>query len=248
MTKESKNETMTVAAIELVEDRSAISRCDEGFLRLRRLVCRNRRADGSFSRSYNIDLIDRRAMDAVAVVLWRRVPGTGRVDVLIRRNLRPAAYFRKDHDKAVDDPREYIDLPEIVAGVLEEDDKGEAGVRDRAAKEALEEAGYPIDPDEVVFLGAPFFVAPGVLSEKVFLVAAEVGSLTPVEQTGDGSPLEEVGPTDWVDIDDLLGRCDSGEVEDAKTELGVRRLKDRLLGGGGAFLLGDPDLLAGKIT
>ena len=41
--------THRVVAIEVVEDRTATSRLDEGFLRLRRLRARNRRADGSAS-------------------------------------------------------------------------------------------------------------------------------------------------------------------------------------------------------
>ncbi len=38
-----------VAEIEIVEDYTQRARCDEGFLRLRRLRARNRRADGSRS-------------------------------------------------------------------------------------------------------------------------------------------------------------------------------------------------------
>jgi ADP-ribose pyrophosphatase len=36
-----------VTEIEVVEDFSSTARCDEGFLQLRRLRVRNRRADGS---------------------------------------------------------------------------------------------------------------------------------------------------------------------------------------------------------
>ena len=61
-----------VTAIEVIEDRTATARCDEGFLRLKRLRARNRRGDGSLSRDYPIDLIDRPTLDAVAVCLWAR--------------------------------------------------------------------------------------------------------------------------------------------------------------------------------
>ena len=61
-----------VTALELVQDRTATSRCDEGFLRLKRLTVRNRRADGTASREYPVDLIDRPALDAVAVAIWAR--------------------------------------------------------------------------------------------------------------------------------------------------------------------------------
>ena len=55
-----------VAEIEIVEDRTARSRCDEGFLRLKRYRARNRREDGSRSAEYPIDVIDRPTLDAVA--------------------------------------------------------------------------------------------------------------------------------------------------------------------------------------
>jgi ADP-ribose pyrophosphatase len=227
-----------VEAIEVVEDRSDRARCDEGFLRVRRLVCRNLRSDGSRSVAYPVDVVDRAGLDAVAVVLWRRDPDSGRVALLVRQNLRPAAYFRREKQPAVADPREYRRVPEIVAGVLEPGDRGEAGLKSRAAAEALEEAGYPVVPEAVVLLGAPFFVAPGILSEKIFLAAADVGDLEARPPPGDGSPLEEGGRLEWVDIDEVLRRCLTGEIEDAKTELGARRLKDRLLGGGAALLAG----------
>ena len=72
-----------IAEIEILEDRTAQSRCDEGFLRIKRFRARNRRADGSLSREYPIDVIDRPTLDAVAVCLWARGPRG--VEVLTRR-------------------------------------------------------------------------------------------------------------------------------------------------------------------
>src|SRR5690242_3839380 len=48
-----------VTAIEIVEDRTAASRCDEGFLRLKRYRARNRHPDGTASPVYPVDVIDR---------------------------------------------------------------------------------------------------------------------------------------------------------------------------------------------
>ena len=74
-----------VTQIEIIEDFTDRARCDEGFLRLKRYVAANRHADGSRSREYPIDVIDRPSLDAVAVCLWAR---TGRgVEVLTRRSL-----------------------------------------------------------------------------------------------------------------------------------------------------------------
>jgi ADP-ribose pyrophosphatase len=160
-----------VTAIEIVEDRTATSRCDEGFLRLKRYRAVNRRADGSASAVYPIDVIDRPTLDAVAVVLWARTPRG--VEVLTRLGLRPAAAFRRGQVTALPEPA-YLLVEEIVAGVLE---PGEAGVQAlvrRAVEEAREEAGLQVDPARVGLLGAPFFLVPGIASEKIHLLHAEV--------------------------------------------------------------------------
>lgn len=227
-----------VREVRVIEDRTPTARCDEGFLRLRRLTCRNARADGSLSRPYPVDVIDRENLDAVAVVIWRRSTESGRVEVLLRDCLRPAAILRNERTPAVPDPHPYLTVPEIVAGVVEGDDGGEAGLLRRSVEEVREEAGFEVDPEEVVFLGGPFFVAPGILSEKIFLTAVDVGRRPQHEPDGDGSPLEEGGRTFWLDLDEAIARCASGDLEDAKTEIGLRRLKDRLPGGGAALLAG----------
>ncbi|MFN7135699.1 MAG: NUDIX hydrolase, partial [Myxococcales bacterium] len=121
-----------VERIEVVEDFSATARCDEGFLQLRRLRCRNRRSDGSSSPVYRVDVIDRPRLDAVAVLVYRRTE-TGGVEVLTRTQLRPAAYFRKDRDTSLPDGATHLLVEEIVAGLLEPADKGEAGLLHRAA-------------------------------------------------------------------------------------------------------------------
>src|SRR4051794_12316339 len=107
-----------VTALEVIEDFSATGRCDEGFLRIRRLRVKNRRADGSLSELYRVDVVDRPKLDAVAVLIWRR-RADGRLEFLTRENLRPAAYFRKDQQPTVPDGRSHLFCEEIVAGLLE---------------------------------------------------------------------------------------------------------------------------------
>jgi ADP-ribose pyrophosphatase len=214
-----------VSGIEVVEDVTSRSRCDEGFLHVKRLVCRNRHSDGSTSRDYRVDVVDRPIPDAVAVLIWRRGPaGT---EVLTRKTLRPAAHFRSMLPLPLPDPRPYLLLEELVAGVLEPEDRGEAGLRHRAAVETREEAGFRIPPDEVELLGGSFFLAPGILSEKIHPTAVEVTGRPQEGPEGDGSPLEEGATLHWWPIDALLEACRSGAVEDAKTEVIVARFLAR---------------------
>jgi ADP-ribose pyrophosphatase len=210
-----------VTGIEVVEDVTARSRCDEGFLHVKRLVCRNRHGDGSASRDYRVDVVDRPIPDAVAVLIWRRGPQG--IEVLTRSGLRPAAHFRESLKLPVPDPHPYLLLEELVAGILEADDRGDSGVRRRAAEETLEEAGYRVSPDEVVSLGGSFFLAPGILSEKIHPTAVEVTGRPQGAPHGDGSPLEEGATLHWRGLEALLQACRNGEVEDAKTEIMVCR-------------------------
>jgi ADP-ribose pyrophosphatase len=214
--------SVEVEAIEVIEDLTARSRCDEGFLQVRRLRCQNRRADGSLSEEYRVDVIDRPRLDAVAVLIYRWQEGE--LEVLTRQNLRPAAFFRKDKVPAVPDPGSHLFVEEIVAGLLEPADQGEEGIRRRAAAEALEEGGVQVRPSEVKLLGGPFFVAPGILSEKIHLASVDATGRPQQPPRGDGSPLEEGGATHWWSAEELLRACVRGEIQDAKTEIGVARL------------------------
>ncbi|HVI75787.1 MAG TPA: NUDIX hydrolase [Anaeromyxobacteraceae bacterium] len=219
-----------VAEIEIVEDRTERSRCDEGFLRLRRFRARNRREDGSRSAEYPIDVIDRPVLDAVAVCLWARGPAG--IEVLTRRGLRPAAYFRRGKTAVLPEP-EYLLVEELVAGVLEPGEVGLDALRRRASDEVREEAGLEIEPSRFEPLGGPFFMLPGIASEKIHVMAAEVarGLGPPVwsaPETGDGSPLEEGAELRWRPLGAAVEACERGEIEDAKTELALRRLLTRL--------------------
>lgn len=215
-----------VSEIEVVEDLSASARCDEGFLRIRRLRCRNIHGDGTASKVYRVDVVDRPTLDAVAVAVFRR-QSTG-IEVMTRRTLRPAAYFRRDRKPPLADEMSYLRVEEIVAGVLEPEDNGQAGILARAAAEVREEAGFAVAPDEVMVLGAGFFAAPGIISEKIYPTAVDVTGKSQAEPEGDGSPLEEGFELAWTPIDRLIAACESGQVPDAKTEIAVLRLQRRL--------------------
>jgi ADP-ribose pyrophosphatase len=219
-----------IAAIEVVEDYTERARCDEGFLRLKRLRARNRRTDGTHSPEYPIDVIDRPTLDAVAVCLYARTPSG--VEVLTRRGLRPAAYFRRGKT-AVLPEAEYLLVEEIVAGVLEPGEIGLDALRRRAADEALEEAGIEVPAASLQPLGGPFFPLPGIVSEKIHLLAAEVprppgASRYAAPHEGDGSPLEEGAVLEWRELAAAIAACERGEIEDAKTEIALRRLAARL--------------------
>lgn len=214
-----------VTDLEVVEDFTSTGRCDEGFLHVRRLRVRNVRGDGSHSPIYRVDVIDRPRLDAVAVLVWRK--GEHGPEFLTRQNLRPAAHFRRDKVPSLPDGRPHLFCEEIVAGLLETEDLGEEGLRHRAAEEVAEEAGFRVAPDQIERLGPPFFVAPGIISEKIYLVAVDVTGLEAAAPSGDGSPLEEGGAIAWRSERSLRAALEDGTIQDAKTELALNRFLSR---------------------
>src|SRR5262249_11791885 len=123
----------------------------------------------------------------------------------------------------VPDGRTHLYCEEIVAGLLEADDRGEEGLRRRAVAEVREEAGIVVEPADIIILGPAFFVAPGIVSEKIFLCAVDVTGAPTVPMEGEGSPLEGAPPPRWRTVVELQAAIVSGEVQDAKTEIALNR-------------------------
>jgi ADP-ribose pyrophosphatase len=202
-----------------------------GFLAIRRLRMRNRRADGSVSPPYVCDAIARPyGQDAVVVAIYART--TAGVQVLVRDGLRPALLAGRDPARApLPEPPPSMFLGELVAGIVEPGDVGAAGLRQRAAHEVAEEAGFTVAPEAIVGLGAGGYPSPGSMVEKFYFTAVEVDPATQQPLAGDGSAMEEGARTRWLGLDDAIAACVRGELVDLKTELGLRRLRDHLAGG-----------------
>lgn len=215
---------MRPVSLEVVEDRTGASRPDEGFLRLRRLRVRHRYEDGSWSPVYACDVVSRRCTDAVAVVLWFR-DGRGAVQVVLKEGVRPAVWLRREKDLPRPDPEAPLTLPELVAGLLEEADRGAEGVARRAAAEAREEAGVDLPPAAFRPLGAASFPTPGAADERVeFQVAELPGPEALGRATGDGSAMEEGSRVLVLELAEAIRRCRDGRIPDMKTEIGLLRL------------------------
>lgn len=181
------------------------------------------------SEPYLCDFLGRpKGPDAVVVALYHR-DTQGRVQVLLRRGLRPALWLGRPGELLPVAETRRMMFTEVVAGIIEHEDDGEAGVRARAAIEAHEEAGFRIAPDDVRMLGAGTFPSPGSMPEKFWLTAAAVEDPTVADEPPtDGSPMEEGAQCSWMPLDEAIEACVRGEIEDCKTELVLRRLRDSL--------------------
>ena len=211
--------------IEVLADRTDESRCDEGFLRVARLLLRNHYADGSRSQPYPCDVLSRPGSDTVVAALYE-IDGQRRVRVLLRDAPRAPIYLRAHKRFVHPDPQTYRSLTELVAGMVETSDgPGEAGLQRRAAIEAEEEVGLPASPDDFAVIGGESFASPGTGDEKLYFCAAGVQIARARDAAGDGSVMEEAMQTVTLELGEAIEACRRGEIPDMKTELGLLRLE-----------------------
>lgn len=208
--------------LEVVRDRTAESRSDDGFIRVRRVDLVNHYEDGSISRPYAYDCAEREAMDAVAIVLH-----TADRRVCLRSSIRPPLAFRAGYALPLEGTTDPT-LFEIPAGLVEKEERGEEGLRSCCARETEEEVGLVVPASSFAQLGPAVYLTPGLIAEKIHLLHAEVDPRDARAPSLDGSPVEENARIEWVPLDEALAACRDGRIEDIKTELGLRRLADVL--------------------
>ncbi len=217
-------DTKNVVAIETASEPAP---GEGGFLTLVRLKYRNVYADGSRSRPYLYEYIHRRGYDAVAIAIYHEMEGEP--CMACRPGIRVPVYSRRDLPLTLADPREYLFIPEAVAGSLEPADRGVDGFLRRVVSEVAEEAGFTVAPEDVEPLGGGFFPSHGQSSEKIHLCAVRVDPATAGEATGDGSVNEaDAPPVRFRPVREILLDCARGAVEDPKVEILCWRLCLRL--------------------
>ncbi len=209
--------------LELIEELPPLNAT--GFLRLIRRRFRARYADGTASEPFAYDCVTRDALDAVVIAAHHRVGG--RVHVYLRSALRPPLLARDPGRSAVPE-RGGAGLWELPAGLVEPGEESTAlGVAGAARRELLEELGFDVPVARLAPLGPSTFPAPGFVAERHYFFEVEVDPAARREPELDGSPLERGGVVVDVDLDDALALAATGEIADAKTELGLRRLRER---------------------
>lgn len=210
--------------LEVVDEQ--LVRPDGGFLRLVRRRYRARYPDGTTSEPFCYDAVTRDALDAVVIAAHHRVDGE--VYVFLRSALRPPVAMRDPARSAVTEPG-HAGLWELPAGLVEPgEDASPAGVTGAARRELREELGFDVPLTALVPLGPSTFPAPGFVAERHYFFAVEVDPATRREPELDGSWLERGGVVLDLPLEEALALAAAGELADAKTELGLRRLRERL--------------------
>ncbi|MGE0324605.1 MAG: NUDIX hydrolase [Polyangiaceae bacterium] len=211
-----------------LEVKSVDTAAPPGFLRLVRRQLIARYPDASESAVFVYDEVDRKALDAVVVAAHYMADGIRYV--YLRSALRPPVALRDPKRSPIEEPTER-GMWELVAGLLEADEQDAAGLTRCAARELLEETGFDYSTDCFRQLGPSTYPAPGVIAERHFFFHVEVKPAERGEPTLDGSALEAGAAIIPVRLTTALEACRDGLIEDAKTELGLRRLAElELLG------------------
>ncbi len=215
--------------IEILEDRASETPSDRGFIKVRRLRVRTRAEDGAVSAPFPYDVADRAALDAVVVLMHADDPDAPHDPmVCVRAQLRPPLLLRRGRALAVPDPSASLSLWELPAGLIEVHERGEEGVVACAARETEEETGFALPHGAFSRLGAPVFLSPGLMAEKIHAFSVRVPDhRAEVVALGDGA-LEHGAAVRWLPLSECLRLCAAGDIEDAKTELVLRRFRDAL--------------------
>jgi ADP-ribose pyrophosphatase len=208
--------------LEVVEDLSPAH--EDGFLRLRRRRYVAHYPDGSKSEPFAYDQVDRKAMDAV-VIAAHYVEAKERY-VFLRSSVRPPVATRDRRPLA--EPDRGGALWELPAGLVEPDEWSVEGLPRCARRELLEEIGFDVALADLKRLGPNTYPAPGVIGERHIYFEVSVDPAERKEPELDGSALEQFGVVVAVRLERALELCRSGEIEDAKTEVALRRLHERL--------------------
>jgi ADP-ribose pyrophosphatase len=208
--------------LELLEDLSPPD--PGGFLRLRRLRYVAHYPDGSASAPFVYDEVSRRALDAV--VIAAHYAAGGRRYVFLRSALRPPVAMRSREPLA--EPDCGGALWELPAGLVEPEEWTTSGVVRCAQRELLEEVGFKVELADLHQLGPNTYPAPGLVAERHIYFEVEVDPTRRGTPELDGSALEHFGAVHAVELSRALEWCATGVIEDAKTELLLRRLRERL--------------------
>jgi len=210
--------------LELLEDLSPPNQT--GFLRLLRRRYRASYPDGTQSAPFVYDAVDRTAIDAVVIAAHFVAPD-GAPHVFLRSAFRPPLTLR---DRAVSPlPEEACDghLWELPAGLVETSERSPTGVVRAAQRELLEELGFEVSLSALLPLGPSTFPAPGFVAERHFFFEVRVDPAARREPELDGSALEHFGSVIELPLREALELCRKGAIEDAKTELALRRLAEK---------------------
>ena len=197
---------------------------ERGFIYVRQLTLELQFEDGSVSAPFPYFCAERTRLDAVVVVAhYRR---EGEPFVVLRSSIRPPLVVRAQDSWPTPPAPSLGALWEVPAGLVEQDERSPDGLARCAARELLEETGLSVSLSAVKPLGPPAFPSAGMMSECHYFFHVEVEPEKRGIPPEDGSPLEQLATIVDLPLREALAAVRRGEVQDAKTELALRRFAE----------------------
>lgn len=180
--------------------------------------------DGS-SAEMSVDAICRKLPDAVVIIPYYKSEKDNQVYVYLRSCLRTAVavYDYTKTERITDCIGSIWELP---AGLVDEQEVGELGLRQAVIRELKEETGFTVAQESVHVnrLGFPMFSCPGIIGERLYFYSVKVDPNERGIPTEDGSPLEKGGIVEKFSLNEALEYIQDGHILDCKTEIGLNRL------------------------
>jgi ADP-ribose pyrophosphatase len=184
-----------------------------GFLRLHRVKLAVQAAEnGVPGEPVVYDFIGRKQIDAAVIVA--HCEKDGERHVYLRSALRPPLALRPELGMSGA-------VWELPAGLIDEGESPAAA----AARELGEELGFERTGDDMKPLGSRIAPFPAAIAELQYLFCVEVDPATRRPPREDGV-LEQGGAILLVPLTDALSWTRNGDLYDAKTEIGLRRLAE----------------------
>ena len=169
----------------------------DSFFKIEEVELRYERFDGAMTPSLKRLVFERG--DSVAAIVYHRTDRR----LLFLRQFRYPTY-----DKGPGW------ITEVVAGMQERGEPAEEALK----REILEETGYEASSIEPI---ATFYVSPGGSSERIVLFYVEVTSANKIARGGGLAEENEDIETVWYSVEELAQAVSAGEIQDAKTLIGV---------------------------
>jgi ADP-ribose pyrophosphatase len=177
------------------------------------------------SEPFSYDWVERTALDAVVVAAHYVGAGAQRL-VYLRSALRPPVSLRPMECRPWPEKSPLGVLWELPAGLVEPDECSREGLARCAARELGEELGFELPPEALRPLGPSTFPAPALIGERHHYFHVVVSPAERKRPSEDGSVLERDAAVLAVPLEQALAFVAQGQIEDAKTELGLRRLAE----------------------
>ncbi len=175
--------------------------------------------DGTQSKEFVNDVVDRKNLDAVVIIPY--TIDAEQCRIYLRSSLRPAIALRNfRHQTTFPVQIDDAVLWELPAGLIEDGESPiVAGVR-----ELREEIGFKLSYiSDMQQLGEPSYPCVGLFGELLHFYLVNVTGLIRHEPTEDGSPFEKNGVVEDFEINELMQMIKDGKLADMKTEIGIRR-------------------------